>query len=74
MQNDIQDKLSSIPGVTSAAFGSAMPMEGFGSNLGVVNSGVVRADDRAGSGVGHAAAALVQVRLARFLQDCGHAG
>ena len=30
MQNDIQDKLSSIPGVTSAAFGSAMPMEGYG--------------------------------------------
>ena len=49
MQNDIQDKLSSIPGVTSAAFGSAMPMEGFGQNLGVLNSGVVRADDRAGS-------------------------
>jgi predicted permease len=46
MQNDIQAKLSSIPGVTSAAFGSAMPMEGFASNLGVVNSGVVRADDR----------------------------
>ena len=45
-QNDIQDKLSTIPGVTSAAFGSAMPMEGFASNLGVVNSGVVRVDDR----------------------------
>jgi len=46
VQNDMQDKLSAIPGVTSAAFGSAMPMEGFGSNLGVMNSGVVRADDR----------------------------
>jgi predicted permease len=46
VQNDMQDKLSAIPGVTSAAFGSAMPMEGFGSNLGVVNSGAVRADDR----------------------------
>jgi predicted permease len=46
MQNDIQDKLSSIPGVTSAAFGSAMPMEGFGPNLGVVNFGAIRADDR----------------------------
>jgi putative ABC transport system permease protein len=45
-QNEIQDKLSAIPGVTSAAFGSAMPMEGFASNLGVLNSGVVRADDR----------------------------
>ena len=50
MQNDIQDKLSSIPGVTSAAFGSAMPMEGFGSNLGVVNWGVIRPDDRPDSG------------------------
>ncbi len=50
MQNDIQDKLSSIPGVTSAAFGSAMPMEGFGSNLGVLNSGAIRADDRTDPG------------------------
>jgi len=46
LQNDIQDKLAAVPGVTSAAFGSAMPMEGFASNLGVVNSGVVRPDDR----------------------------
>ena len=50
MQNDIQDALSSIPGVTSAAFGSAMPMEGYGSNLGVANSGVIRTDDRADAG------------------------
>ena len=46
MEEAIQDKLSSIPGVTSAAFGSAMPMEGFGQNLGVLNWGVVRAGDR----------------------------
>ena len=46
MQNDIQDKLSSIPGVASAAFGSQMPMEGFGLNLGVVNFGAVLTDDR----------------------------
>jgi predicted permease len=46
MQNDVQDKLSSIPDVTSAAFGSAMPMEGFGPNLGVVNFGSIRTDDR----------------------------
>jgi predicted permease len=46
MQHDIQNQLSAIPGVTSAAFGSAMPMEGFGSNLGVLNFGVVRPDDR----------------------------
>jgi hypothetical protein len=31
--------------VTSAAFASAMPMEGFGSNLGVVNSGAVVTSD-----------------------------
>ncbi len=50
MQNDIQDKLSSIPGVTSAAFGSAMPLEGYGPNLGVVNFGAIRTDDRPDSG------------------------
>ena len=50
LQNDIQDKLSSIPGVTSAAFGSAMPMEGYGPNLGVVNFGAIRAEDRRDSG------------------------
>ena len=50
MQNDIQDKLSSIPGVTSAAFGSAMPMEGFGLNLGVLNFGAIRTDDRTDPG------------------------
>jgi predicted permease len=41
MQNDIQDKLSSISGVTSAAFASAMPMEGFG-----FTGGAIRTDDR----------------------------
>jgi predicted permease len=46
VQQNIQDTLSNIPGVTAAAFGSAMPMEVFAANLGVVNSGVVRADDR----------------------------
>ncbi|HET9833553.1 MAG TPA: ABC transporter permease, partial [Vicinamibacterales bacterium] len=44
MQNDIQDKLSSIPGVISAAFVSAMPMEGAG--FGGADRSVVRADDR----------------------------
>jgi len=48
MQNAIQDKLASIPGVASAAFGSAMPMEGFGPNLGVVNFGSIRAQDQVG--------------------------
>ncbi|HEX5423033.1 MAG TPA: ABC transporter permease [Candidatus Acidoferrales bacterium] len=32
MQNDILNKLRAIPGVTSAAFASAMPMEGFEPN------------------------------------------
>jgi putative ABC transport system permease protein len=50
MQNDLQDKLSSIPGVTSAAFGSAMPLEGYGPNLGVVNFGAIRTADRPDSG------------------------
>jgi predicted permease len=45
VENDIQDALAAIPGVTSAAFASAMPMEGFGSNLGVVNSGAVVTND-----------------------------
>ena len=50
MQNDLQDKLSAIPGVTSAAFGSAMPLEGYGPNLGVVNIGAIRTADRPDSG------------------------
>jgi predicted permease len=50
MQNDIQDALSAIPGVTSAAFAGALPMEGFGSNLGVVNSGAVVTSDAPDSG------------------------
>ncbi|HEV2690030.1 MAG TPA: ABC transporter permease, partial [Bryobacteraceae bacterium] len=32
MQNDINDKLAAIPGVTSVAFASAMPMEGIEPN------------------------------------------
>jgi predicted permease len=48
--NDLQDKLSSIPGVTSAAFGSAMPMEGYAPNLGVLNMGAVLTEDRPDSG------------------------
>src|SRR4030095_13045059 len=39
MQNDIQDKLSSIPGVTSAAFGSVIAMEAFGLNFGIFRWG-----------------------------------
>jgi predicted permease len=50
MEEAIQDKLSSIPGVTSAAFGSAMPLEGYGPNLGVMNFGAIRTDDQRDSG------------------------
>jgi putative ABC transport system permease protein len=50
LENDLQDKLSSIPGVTSAAFGSAMPMEGYGPNLGVVNFGAIGTDDQRDAG------------------------
>ena len=32
LQNEIVDKLSAIPGVTSVGFASAMPMEGFDSD------------------------------------------
>ena len=32
MQNDIVEKLAAIPGVTSAAFASQMPMEGIAPN------------------------------------------
>ena len=50
LENDIQDALSAIPSVSSAGFVSAMPMEGLGANLGVANSGIVRADDRVDPG------------------------
>jgi predicted permease len=36
IQNAIQDKLASIPGVTSAGFASSMPMEGFEANWDVI--------------------------------------
>jgi predicted permease len=48
MQNDIQDTLTSIPGVTSAAFVNTMPLEGFG--LFGLDRGVIRPDDRADQG------------------------
>ena len=72
MQNDIQDKLSSIPGVTSAAFGSAMPMEGFGPNLGVVNFGAIRADDRPDSGSDTPPVRLFKYASPGFFQHGGH--
>jgi len=71
MQNDIQDKLSSIPGVTSAAFGSAMPIEGFGSNLGVLNWGVIRADDRADPGSDTPPLRLFKYASPGFFQTAG---
>src|SRR6185369_11858426 len=71
MQNDIQEKLSSIPGVTSAAFGSAMPMEGFGSNLGVLNLGVIRTDDQADSGSDAPPVRLFKYASPGFFQTAG---
>jgi len=71
MQNDIQDKLASIPGVTSAAFASAMPMEAFGANLGVVNWGVVRADDRANPGSDASPLRLFKYASPGFFQTAG---
>jgi putative ABC transport system permease protein len=50
MEEAIQNKLSSIPGVTSAAFGSAMPLEGYGPNLGVMNFGAIHTGDPRDSG------------------------
>jgi predicted permease len=71
MENDIQNALSSIPGVTSAAFGSAMPMEGFGANLGVVNLGVVRAEDRPDAGSDTPPSRLFKYCSPGFFQTAG---
>jgi len=71
MQNDIQDALSSIPGVTSAAFGSAMPMEGFGLNLGVVNFGVVRTEDRPDTGSDNPPSRLFKYASPGFFRTAG---
>jgi len=71
MQNALQDKLSSIPGVTSAAFGSAMPMEGLGSNLGVVNFGAVRTEDRTESGGGTPPVRLFKYASPGFFRTAG---
>ena len=46
IQNEIVDKLAAIPGVTSAAFASAMPMEGFPSGWdGIFAEGITAASD-----------------------------
>src|SRR5262249_50800925 len=71
MQNDIQEKLSAIPGVTSAAFGSAMPMEGFASNLGVLNSGVIDTDDRSDPASDTAPPRLFKYASPGFFQTAG---
>ena len=71
MQNDIQDALSSIPGVAAAAFGSAMPMEGFGSNLGVVNFGVIRTADRPETGSDNPPSRLFKYASPGFFHTAG---
>src|SRR5262249_40066479 len=38
IQNEIVDKLSAIPGVTSVAFASTMPMEGFAPNWDAIHT------------------------------------
>jgi predicted permease len=71
LQNDLQDKLSSIPGVTAAAFGSAMPMEGFGPNLGVVNFGGILTENRTDSGSGTPPVRLFKYASPGFFQAAG---
>jgi len=71
MQNDIQEKLSSIPGVTSAGFGSAMPMERLALNLGVVNFGVIHADDRADPETDNAPSRLFKYASPGFFRTAG---
>ena len=71
MENDIQDALASIPGVTSAAFGSAMPMEEFGSNLGVVNSGAVVTSDAPGAASDHPPLRLFKYASPGFFATAG---
>ncbi len=71
MQNDLQDKLSSIPGVTSAAFGSAMPLEGYGPNLGVVNVGAIRTDDGRDAGLDTPPVRLFKYASPDFFRTAG---
>jgi predicted permease len=71
MENDIQDKLASIPGVTSAAFGSAMPMEGLGSNLGVLNLGSIQTEDRPDAGASTPPVRLFKYASPGFFQTAG---
>jgi predicted permease len=71
VENDIQDALAAIPGVTSAAFGSAMPMEEFGSNLGVVNSGAVVANDAPDAAADHPPLRLFKYVSPNFFATAG---
>src|SRR5262249_47939067 len=71
MENDIQDKLSSIPGVTSAAFGSAMPMEGLGANLGVLNFGSILPEARPDTGPTTPPVRLFKYASPGFFQTAG---
>ena len=71
MENAIQDKLSSIPGVTSAAFGSAMPMEGLGANLGVLNFGSILTEDRPDAGSDTPPVRLFKYASPGFFQTAG---
>jgi predicted permease len=71
MENAIQDRLSSIPGVSSAAFGSAMPMEGLGANLGVLNLGSILTEDRPDTGSDTAPVRVFKYASPGFFQTAG---
>jgi predicted permease len=71
LENDIQDALAAIPGVTSAAFASAMPMEGLGSNLGVVNSGAVVTSDAPDAGTDNPPLRLFKYASPGFFATAG---
>jgi predicted permease len=71
LQNDIQDKLSSIPGVTSAAFGSTMPLEGYGANLGVVNTGAILIEGRSDPAPDNLPLRLFKYASPGFFQTAG---
>jgi len=66
MQNDIQDKLSSIPGVTSAAFVNAMPMQGLG-----LTWGAIRTDDARDAASDSPPMRLIKYASPQFFQTAG---
>jgi predicted permease len=66
MQHDIQDRLSSIPGVTSAAFASTMPMDGLGQT-----SGAILTEERRDAGTDTPPLRLFKYVAPGFFQTAG---